>query len=174
MHPPRTPVSFHFDEPPNVMIIQACFYEDVAELLLKGAKAALDRVNATYEIVSVPGALEIPAVISFAMRALDFDPIRRRSEGFIALGCVLKGDTRHDEIVACESAHALQQLAIRRALAIGNGILTCNTKEQALERADPAQLDRGGAAADACLRMIELKHHFRLSPKRRWLAPPKN
>lgn len=162
--------SFFFELPPHVMIVEARFYTDVADLLLRGAKEVLDKIHATYEVVSVPGALEIPAVISFAIKALDFDPVRRRSEGFIALGCVVKGDTRHDEIVSYESAHGLQKLALQRSLAVGNGILTCNSKEQALERADPGKMNRGGAAAEACLRMIEIKHQFRLSPKRRWVA----
>jgi 6,7-dimethyl-8-ribityllumazine synthase len=166
----RLPASFHFETPPHVMIVEARFYTDIADLQLQGVKAVLDRVNATYEVITVPGALEIPAAISFAIKALDFDPVRRRCDGFIALGCVLKGGTHHDEIVALESAHGLQELAMHRALAIGNGILTCNTKEQAEERADPARLNRSGEAAEACLRMIELKHHFRLSPKRRWVA----
>jgi 6,7-dimethyl-8-ribityllumazine synthase len=82
----------------------------------------------------------------------------------------LKGGTNHDEIVGMQSAQGLQQVALQHTLAIGNGILTCNTKDQALERADTARLDRGGAAAEACLRMIELKRHFRLSAKRRWVA----
>jgi len=96
--------------------------------------------------------------------------VRRRSEGFIVLGCVLKGETRHNEIIAFETTRSLQDLAVHRALAVGNGILVCDTKEQALERADPARLNRGGAAAEACLRMLELKYKFRLSPKRRWVA----
>ncbi len=166
----RTPYTFHFEEPPHVMIVESRFYNDVADLLLEGVKKVLASVNATFDIVTVPGALEIPAAVSFALRALDFDPARRRSEGFIALGCILKGGTRHDEIVATESCRALQDLAVRKVLAVGNAILACDTKEQALERADPARMDRGGAAAEACLRMLELKHKFRLSPKRRWLA----
>lgn len=170
MESSRPPASFHFETPPHVMIIEARFYTDIADMQIAGVKAVLNRVNATYEIVTVPGALEIPAVISFAIKALDFDPVRRRSEGFIALGCVLKGGTHHDEIVAFESARGLQDLALRHSLAIGNGILTCNTKEQAEERADPARLNRSGEAAEACLRMIELKHQFRLSQKRRWVA----
>jgi 6,7-dimethyl-8-ribityllumazine synthase len=170
MDSPHAPASFHFDEPPHVMLVETRFYDDIAELLRKGAIAVLDSVNATYEVVTVPGALEIPAAISFAIRALDFDPTRRRSEGFIALGCVVKGETQHNEIVATQSARGLQELALRHALAIGNGILTCTTKEQAMERADPTRKNRGGAAAEACLRMLELKHRFRLSPKRRWIA----
>lgn len=170
MNSPHSPAMFSFADPPHVMVVESHFYPDVADLELQGAKAVLERINASYEVVTVPGALEIPAAISFAIRALDFDPVRRRSEGFIALGCVLKGGTNHDEIVSFESARGMQDLAIRYALAIGNGILTCNTMEQALERADPARQNRGGAAAEACLRMIELKHKFHLSPKRRWVA----
>jgi 6,7-dimethyl-8-ribityllumazine synthase len=153
-----------------VLIIEARFYTEIADMQLQGVKASLDRAHATYEIVTVPGALEIPAVISFAMKSMDFDPLRRRCEGYIALGCILKGGTHHDQIVAFESARGLQDLAINHSLAIGNGILTCNSIEQAVERANPAKLNRGGEAADACLRMIELKHQFRLSPKRRWVA----
>ena len=166
----RPPAKFQFDAPPHVMIVEARFYADVADMLLMGAKAVLDRIGASYEIITVPGALEIPAAIAYAIRALDFDPVRRRCEGFVALGCVLKGGTHHDEIVGFESARGLQDLAVLRALAIGNGILTCNTKEQAEERADTARLNRGGAAAEACLQMIELKQKFRLLPKRRWVA----
>lgn len=170
MESSRPPATFRFETPPHVLIIVANFYADIADLQIAGVKAVLDRAKATYEIITVPGALEIPAAIAFAMKAMDFDPVRRRPEGYIALGCVLKGGTQHDEIVGFESARGLQDLAIRNVLAIGNGILTCNSKEQALERADPARLNRSGAAAEACLRMIEIKHQFRLSPKRRWVA----
>ena len=115
-------------------------------------------------------ALEIPAAIMYAVKSLNFDAIRRRYDGYVALGCVLKGSTRHDEIVGNESARCLYDLVLRHTLAAGNGILTCESREQAAERADPARQDRGGAAAEACLRLIELKHHFRLSAKRRWVA----
>jgi 6,7-dimethyl-8-ribityllumazine synthase len=166
----RPPAQFHFETPPHVLIFEARFYADIADLQLQGVTAVLNSVNATYEIISVPGALEIPAALSFAIRAMDFDPTRRRADGYIALGCVIKGGTMHDEIVGGESARGLQELAIRHALAVGNGILTCNTRDQALERADSARLNRSGEAAEACLRMIELKHKLRLSPKRRWVA----
>ena len=170
MEAKRPPASFSFEAPPHVMIIEARFYSDIADMQLQGVKAVLDSVNATYVVITVPGALEIPAAVAYAMKAMDFDPVRRRPDGYIALGCVLKGGTQHDVIVAGESARGLQDLSIRHSLAIGNGILTCNTLEQAQERADPARLNRGGEAAEACLRMIELKHQFRLSPKRRWVA----
>ena len=167
---PRPAATFSFEEPPHVTIIQTSFYPDIINMQVEGTKAVLDHAKVSYDILTVPGALEIPAAVSFSIRALDFDPVRRRSDGFIALGCIIKGDTHHDEIIAFECACGLQELAIRYALAIGNGVLSCNTKEQATERSDPARQNRGGAAAEACLRMIELKHKFHLSPKRRWIA----
>ncbi len=170
MQTTRPPATFQFNSPPHIMVVQSCFYEEIAALQLKGVLGVLERVQATHELLIVPGALEIAPTISFAMKAMDFDPLRRRCEGYIALGCVLKGDTMHDEIVGYESARALQDLAITRALAIGNGILTCQTVGQALERANPAGSNRGAEAAEACLRMVEIKQYFRLSPKRRWVA----
>ncbi len=167
----RMPISFKFDQKPHVLIVQSSYYDDVSDLLQQGALKVLNEAEVTHEVIDVPGTLEIPAAIIYAVKSLDFDPVRRRFDGHIALGCVLKGETDHDKIVAYESARALQEIALRYALAVGNGILTCNTREQALQRAQPDGLDRGGAAAEACLRMIELKHLFRLSPKRRWTAP---
>jgi 6,7-dimethyl-8-ribityllumazine synthase len=139
-------------------------------MMWAGAVSVLDAAGATVERVTVPGALEIPAAIVYALKSLDFDAMRRRFDGYVALGCVLKGETLHDQIVGTESARGLQELAMRYTLAIGNGILTCNTREQALERADPARMNRGAEAAEACLAMIELKGHFRLTnAKRRWV-----
>ncbi|MDX9689243.1 MAG: 6,7-dimethyl-8-ribityllumazine synthase [Proteobacteria bacterium] len=162
--------AFNIAEKPHVMIVQARFYDDIADNLLEGAKAVLDRVGATYEVITVPGSLEIPACIIYAVKSLDFDPVRRRFDGYVALGCVIKGETHHDVIVGETSAQGLQQIALEHTLAIGNGILTVNTLEQAQKRADPKQLDRGGAAAEACLSMIEIKQNFKLIPKRRWVG----
>lgn len=174
METKRVPATFNIESKPHLLIVEAPFYEDVAALQMKGVKAVLDRVGATYDTLAVPGALEIPAAIVYAIRGLDFDPTRRRYDGYIALGCVIKGGTMHDEIVGTESARALQDVAIRHVLAIGNGILTCNTHAQAVERADPDRMDRAGAAAEAALRMIEIKQGFRLLPKRRWVVPRKS
>lgn len=170
MEQKREPATFKFEEKPHVMVVEARFYTDVADLLLTGAKAVLERAGISYEVFTVPGALEIPAAILYALKSLDFDAVRRRYDGYVALGTVIKGSTRHDEVVGDVSARGLQELILQNTLAVGNGILTCNTKEQAIERADPAQHDRGGAAAEACLKMVELKHHFRLTPKRRWVG----
>ena len=169
-HAKRPPATYKFDETPHIMVVEGRFYDDIADHLLQGAKAVLGRVGATSIVYTVPGALEIPSAILYAMKSLNYDAGRRRFDGYIALGCVLKGQTMHHEIVGGESARGLQTLSLRHTLAIGNGILTCDTREQAMERADPVRLDRGGAAAEACLRLIELKHQFRLSPKRRWVG----
>lgn len=170
MEQKKEPAVFKFEDKPHIMVVESRFYNDVADYLLTGAKAVLERSGVSYEVFTVPGALEIPAAILYAMKSLDFDAVRRRYDGYVALGTVIKGATRHHEVVGDVSANGLQQLALNNTLAIGNGILTCDTKEQALERANPAQHDRGGAAAEACLKMVELKHHFRLMPKRRWVG----
>lgn len=166
----RPPATFTFENRPHLMVVEAPFYDEIAALQRKGVEQVFERAGATHDVVRVPGALEIPAAIMYAIRGLDFDPNRRRYDGYVALGCVIKGGTMHDEIVGGESARGLQDIAVRHVLAIGNGILTCNTYEQALERADPARLNRSGAAAEAALRMIELKQHFNLLPKRRWVG----
>ncbi len=164
------PKKFSFEAKPHVLVVEARYYEDVSDQLFAGAQAALDLNGATYERLVVPGALEIPAAITFALKALDFDPVRRRYEGYVALGCVIRGETRHDEIVGDESARGLQELALRYVLAIGNGILTVNNYEQAVVRARVDGQNRGRHAAETCLRMVEIKQHFRLTSKRRWVA----
>jgi len=169
-HTKKPPAVFTFEEKPHIMVVEARFNDEVSDHLLKGAKAVLDRAGVSYEVFAVPGSLEIPAAILFALKSLDFDAVRRRYDGYVALGAIIKGATRHDEVIGDISTQGLQKLALKHTLAIGNGILTCNTLEQALERANPSQHDRGGAAAEACLKMIELKHHFRLTPKRRWIG----
>lgn len=170
MESDRSPASFNFEAKPHVLVVEARFYNDVADLQLDGVKTVFDRWGVSYEVLTVPGSLEIPAAIVYAVKALDYDAVRRRFDGYVALGCVMKGGTMHDQVVATESARGLQDLAMRYALAIGNGILTCNNMEQALERADKTKLNRSGEAAEACLRMIEIKQQFRLLPKKRWIA----
>lgn len=141
--------------PPHLLIVEARFYDDLADALLEGAKAALEEAGATYEVATVPGALEIPAVISFALDgaeegAADFD-------GFVALGTVIRGETYHFDIVANESCRALMDLAVAESLAIGNGILTVENDEQAWVRARRHEGDKGGFAARAALTMIALR-----------------
>lgn len=141
-------------EKPHLLIVEARFYDDLADALLEGAKAALDEAGATYDIATVPGALEIPAVISFALESeTDYD-------GFVALGTVIRGETYHFDIVANESSRALMDLAINEAIAIGNGILTTENDEQAWARARRSEGDKGGFAARAALTMIALRDRF--------------
>jgi 6,7-dimethyl-8-ribityllumazine synthase len=139
------------DSPPHLLVIEARFYDDISDALLAGAVAAIERAGATFERVSVPGALEIPAAISMALAGGE------RFDGFVALGCVIRGETAHFEIVANESARALMNLAVEHRLAIGNGILTVENDEQAWRRARVGELNKGGGAAEAALAMIALK-----------------
>ena len=150
---------------PHVLIVEARFYDDLADELVKGAVAALDAAGASHERIEVPGAFEVPAAIQIAVRSMDFFTARRRFDGFVALGCVIRGETTHYDYVCGESARGLQDLALRHTLAIGYGILTVENLEQAWERADVRKSNHGGRAAGACLRMIEIKRHFHLFPR---------
>ncbi len=142
------------DDRLRVLIVEARFYEGIADALTAGATAALDEAGVAYERVAVPGAFEIPAAIALAWRAgAGFD-------GAVALGCVIRGETTHYDYVCGESARALQNLAVDEGVPIGYGILTCETGAQAHTRADPAQKDKGGEAARACLEMIALRRRF--------------
>ncbi len=145
------------DKKKKLLIIEARFYDDLADALLEGAKAALDEAGAAYEVVTVPGALEIPAVISFALDAEDDEG--EGYDGFVALGTVIRGETYHFEIVSNESARGLMALTLD-GLAIGNGILTVENEAQALARADPTQKDKGGEAAKAALALLDLRSRF--------------
>lgn len=150
---------------PHIMIVEARFYEDIADALIDSVTKELDVAGATYERFQVPGAFEIPATIQYAVRSLDFYVTRRRFDGYIALGCVIRGETTHYDYVCQESARALQDLAVRYTLAIGYGILTVENHAQAMARARRSEKDRGGHAARACLKMIEHKRHFGLFPR---------
>ena len=135
----------------HFLIVEARFYEALADAQVEGAMRALDAVGATHERVSVPGALEIPAAIAFAQAGA------RHFDGYIALGCVIRGETPHYDIVCTESARALMDLSIADNLAIGNGILTVENEEQAWDRADHRRKDKGGGAAEAALGMVRLR-----------------
>lgn len=150
---------------PHIMIVEARFYDDIADELVKGAIRALQAAGATYDRYEVPGAFEIPAAIKFAFRAGELDKARRPFDGYVALGCVIRGETTHYDYVCEESARGLQDLALRHDLAIGYGILTVEDDEQAWARASIDELDKGGVAARACLAMIDLKRHFHLLPR---------
>ena len=142
----------------HLLIIEARFYDDLSDALLDGAKAALDAAGATYDVVTVPGALEVPAVISFALDGAEEGG--REYDGFVALGTVIRGETYHFEIVAGESSRALMDLAVRESIAVGNGILTTENEEQAWTRAKKSEGDKGGFAARAALTMIALRERL--------------
>lgn len=139
----------------KLLIVEARFYDHLADALLEGAKAALDEAGASYDVVTVPGALEVPAAISFALDAAEEGGTEY--DGFVALGTVIRGETYHFDIVANESARALIDLSVEESLAIGNGILTTENEEQAWVRARQNEGDKGGFAARAALTMIALR-----------------
>lgn len=139
----------------HVVIVEGRFYDDLNDMLIAGARAVVKAAGATCEVVTVPGALEIPIAIEMIRRqAADS---KRRADAFVALGVVIRGETTHYEIVSNESARELIALATREALAFGNGILTVETMEQAEFRANPSKADKGGDAARAALRLLALK-----------------
>lgn len=144
---------------PHLLIIDARFYEDLADALLAGATRALDDAGATYDRVSVPGVLEIPAALSMALIAAE-EGEGTEYDGYVLLGCVIRGETSHYDIVANESARAVMDLVVDEGLALGNGILTVENGPQAWARAKPDEKDKGGAAARAALEMIAVKARF--------------
>jgi 6,7-dimethyl-8-ribityllumazine synthase len=140
---------------PHLLIVEARFYDEIADLLLAGARRALEAEDVTFDRVTVRGALEIPAAIRLALDGADYD-------AFVALGCVIHGETSHYDIVAGESARGLMDLAVQRGALIGNGILTTDDGRQARVRADPDGKDKGGGAARAALALLQIKRCFRL------------
>lgn len=136
----------------RVLIAEARFYAHLNDLLLAGARAAIEAAGHDHETITVPGALELPAAIALASESVQFD-------AFVALGVVIRGETFHFEIVAQESARGIMALTLD-GLAVGNGILTVGDETQALVRADPAQGDKGGDAARAALSLMDLKRRF--------------
>jgi 6,7-dimethyl-8-ribityllumazine synthase len=131
----------------RLLIVEARFYDHICDELAKGAIAAAEQAGARWDRIAVPGALEVPGAIALAAK---------RYDGFVALGCVLRGETSHYDIVANESARGIMDLTMQ-GLCIGNGILTCETEGQALERAKVTGMDKGGGAAEAALVMIRHK-----------------
>lgn len=137
-----------FDDPPKLLIVISPYYKDIADGLLAGARAEIDAAGATHETVEVPGALEIPSAIAAAGRLADYD-------GFVALGCVIRGETTHYDTVCNDSSRGLTLLGLQ-GLCIGNGILTVENHDQAAVRADPDGQNKGGGAAAAALHLIAL------------------
>lgn len=147
-------------EPPiRILIVEARFYDDLADALLEGASEQLKAFGAEFDVVTVPGALEIPAAIAFAEEG-GHRPAGVSYDGYVALGSVIRGETYHFEIVSNESARGIMELAVNKRLCIGNGILTTEDDEQAWARARVSEGDKGGGAARAALAMIALKHQL--------------
>src|ERR1700728_3121012 len=142
----------------RILVVEARYYEAIGAMLLEGAEAAIAASGATMETIGVPGALEIPAAIAIALDAAD--GVGLPYDGVVALGCVVRGETFHFEIVAGESARALVDMSVERKLALGNGILTTDTISQAEERADPERGDKGGEAARAAIGLADLQRRL--------------
>lgn len=142
----------------RVLVVEARFYDDIAEALLAGATKVLDAAGVAHERITVPGALEIPAAVAMAWDSKRYDAI-------VALGCVIRGDTIHFEIVSQESARALMDLSVEKQIPIGNGILTVNEESQAWARARIEEGDKGGDAARAALVMLRHRRAFTKSSR---------
>lgn len=140
--------------PPRVLVVDARFYEDIADELVKGAMDALQQAGAQYDVISVPGAFEIPATIRMAIESGKY-------EGYVALGCVIRGETTHYDYVCAESARGLNEIALHFLAPIGYGILTVENKDQAWVRADVTQGNKGGFAAQTCLSMVGIHRLFK-------------
>jgi len=137
----------------HFLIILANFYEDISDELLKGAVDELEAAGHTYHKITVPGSLEIPAVVSFATDTSAYD-------GFIALGCIIRGETIHHQIVAEETSRGLNDLAMNMNLAIGNGVISAENKKQAMERASTKKRNKGAYAAQVAMKMAKIRDKF--------------
>jgi 6,7-dimethyl-8-ribityllumazine synthase len=142
----------------RILLVEARFYEDIADALLKGATRVLEEAGAAVERLSVPGSLEVAPAIAMALDAAE--RAGKPYDGAVALGCVIRGETLHFEIVSQESARALLDLSVARRVPIGNGILTVDTDAQAWARARPEEADKGGDAARAALALVRLKRRL--------------
>jgi 6,7-dimethyl-8-ribityllumazine synthase len=159
----KTPAAPHDDKSAphmraHVLFIEARFYEDIADLLVEGAMAECAKRGVTFERIVVPGALEIPQVLAAAAAARAAG--RATFDGAVALGCVIRGETAHYDIVCNNANHWLMDVAARQEVPVGNAILTVDTRAQALARAEGGIAGKGGDAARACLRLIEIKRAF--------------
>lgn len=139
----------------RILIVEARFYDDIADALLAGATRRLTEAGAVFDRITVPGALEVPAAVAMALDAAE--KAKKPYDAVVALGCVIRGETFHFEIVSQESARALMDLSVSRRIPLGNGILTVNTESQAWARAKPDEGDKGGDAARAALAMLQIK-----------------
>ncbi|MQX35052.1 6,7-dimethyl-8-ribityllumazine synthase [Roseospira navarrensis] len=146
----------------RILIVEARFYEDITDQLVRGCVQELTASGFGYKRIIVPGVLEIPAVVRYAVRAMELRATDHRYSGYVVLGCAIKGETDHYEHVCTEAMSGISRLVLDYSLAMGNGILTCPTRQLALDRARPDGKNLGGKAARACLRMIEIKRELGL------------
>jgi 6,7-dimethyl-8-ribityllumazine synthase len=147
----------------HILIVEARFYDDIADALLSGATSALEHAGVSFDRITVPGALEIPPAIAIALDAAA--RANKPYDGVVALGCVIRGDTIHFDIVAKESARGLMDLSMVRLIPLGNGILTVDSEHQAWERARMEEADKGGDAARATLAMLRLQRSLNETPR---------
>lgn len=147
--------------PIHILVVEGRFYHHISDQLIAGAEMALREMGATWETVMVPGALEIPQVLAAAFEAgLFSEKAEQPFHGFVALGCVIRGETSHYDIVAGESARALMDVAVARNIPLGNGILTVETEAQAIARASVTGKNKGRDAVEACLEVLRHKRDF--------------
>jgi 6,7-dimethyl-8-ribityllumazine synthase len=147
-------------DPPHILLVVGDFYQHIAAELIAGATETLAAAGATHEIIKVPGVFEIPAVVANADRAAH-RPAGRKYDGFVALGCVIRGETSHYDYVCVESARALMDLSVQ-GLPIGYGILTVENEAQAIARASRTQKNKGKDAVEACLAMLSIKRRLNM------------
>ena len=150
---------------PHLLIVEARFYSDIADMLVRGAIAEVDAAGGTYERAAVPGVFEITAAIRFAIKSMELVGMRRRIDAYVALGCIIRGETSHYDLIGRESFRGLGEIATQYTLALGMGILSCENHEQAVERAAVEKRNKGGEATRAALRMVELKREFGYFPR---------
>ncbi|MGH1367221.1 MAG: 6,7-dimethyl-8-ribityllumazine synthase [Maritimibacter sp.] len=146
-----------FEAPTKILIVVSPYYKDIADSLVAGAKAEIEASGATWDLIEMPGALELPTAIGIADRTSNFD-------GFVALGCIIRGETTHYDTVCNDSSRGLMELGLR-GLCIGNGILTVENRDQALVRANVDEMNKGGGAAAAALHLVALSRKWRGTEK---------
>lgn len=144
----------------KILIVEGRFYEDISDELCKGVIAVLKKAKMKYERVSVPGAFEVPQAILHAVHTIDKETNQNHYDGFIGLGCVIRGETSHFDFVCNEASRGLMDIVTQHQIALGYGILTVENYEQAWERASTRKKNKGGEVAKACLRMMEVKKYF--------------
>ena len=150
---------------PHILIVDAPYYTHIVEALVKGAASTLEAGGATWDRISVSGAFEVPIAIRYAVQSMQELATGPRYDGYLALGCVIRGETTHYDHICEEANRALMQLCLDLRLAIGNGILTVEDEAQAIARCKADQKNKGGEAAKAVLRMIEVQNHFGIHHK---------